>query len=140
MGLTEASWGWLNKTPEQICSHLEKIAKAIEAGHQRYPRKLIKISYDGFLNEPELALKIISNFIDVSPVIRPKIQRKMVSESSDVVDPLLAANQGIYINKPIDSESLLTVEDKYKLVNKFPYLFDKFSLCKALPSSKNANS
>ena len=118
LGLSATSYAWLDRTPDQICAHIEKIAISMTVGLQKYPRNMMVISYEELLRDPEFSVGAMSAFTGLQDVtVQVKTENSAKAKSAD---PLLRAG-GIVTGNEFSSQ--LSLADKLGLLARYPDLF-----------------
>lgn len=119
LGHSPADYGWLDKTPEQICAHIQKITDATLHGAREFPNHMMMISYDELLRDPELVFGLVSDFCNIEGVAL-EVQEEMPELDATNVDPLLQTKKIIRGN---EFKSSIKIETRKALVRHFPELF-----------------
>lgn len=130
LGAPPESYAWLNRTPKQICAHIDKISAALRQGLEKYPGSMIVISYEELLRDPAFVFSVLTDFCQLEGVTVKVSDGKSVKKSGS--DPLLKADGVVTTN---EFRSKLTVEEKKELLREFPQLFEFTSGIKTKPVS-----
>lgn len=119
LNLPPESYEWLDRTPQQICGHIQKIAVAMDEGLQKFPDHMMVVSYEELLRDPELTIGAICRFCNIEGA-KVAVKSKASTSKKSGSDPLLEAG-GIVTGNQFDSD--LTLAEKLELFEQFPALF-----------------
>jgi hypothetical protein len=65
LGHGPESWGWLDRTPEQLIAHFEAVTAKVLEARARWPGQVFVAPYDWLTNTPEEALRALCEFARV---------------------------------------------------------------------------
>ena len=124
-GKPAESWGWLDRTPEQVCERCKHAYEAITQMTEKYEFNSALISYEQLTTEPELPLAQISSFLNLDVIkVGFSDESQEANANSNGVDPLLEM-ENLVIGRQATSE--LPLETKLHLTKKFPDFIRKFT-------------
>lgn len=119
LGRPRESYEWLDRTPHQICAHIEKIAVALDKGLKEFPQHLIVVSYEELLRDPAFVMEAVARFCQVDGV-KVEVSDGSSASKNKGSDPLLASRGIVTANQFTSS---LDRDEKLALFQEFPALF-----------------
>ena len=122
LGNSAQSYAWLQKSPEQICAHIQNVMESMFEARREATNKVLYVTYEEVLNDPDLAFGLIAKFCNIEGL---KVESTDYSDDLgkvESVDPLLNSKQ-IIRQKPMTSS--LSVDERIQLVSQFPKLFGR---------------
>lgn len=126
MGLGQESWGWLDRTPEQIIAHIDKIARAVVQAKEKIGDRMVLLDYDKMLRDPERAFAKVADRFEIAGLdVR---SRDAVSDLASGADPLLRQDHIVKENR---TKSRLAPNHRAELIQAYP---DLFAACGMIPS------
>lgn len=119
LGNPPESWAWLDRSPQQICMHIEKVAAAVMKAKETYKNRVVVLTYEELLRDPDLMVQLLCDWVGIEPVPIDTAEdgEKIKSKTSD---PLINQNK---IVKGNFTQSSLPTEERIKLVRQYPDLF-----------------
>lgn len=119
IGTKPEYYNWLDRTPNQICAHIDKIADAAYKAKENFPNAVMLTSYEETLRDPELVFRLIGDFAEIDGI---KVNAVDKAPEGDLAksDPLLQAGGIVQGNA---FETSLDIEERMALVKSYPKLF-----------------
>jgi hypothetical protein len=122
MGKTPENYSWLDRTPDQILAHIDKIARAVTEAVETHPGQVMSVSYEEVMRDPELVFHLIGEFCDLPGIVVKTTRAVPKKGKMSGSDPLLRSG-GIVTGNSYRTS--LSLEDRVALVRKFPDLFER---------------